>query len=580
MVLGLLLADAQSNSISSIFRVFPNSLPGESIEVQKVLDPENKAIHIVSKSMKINSDADLVALEDQESHALRSRYGALDDFLRLEIDAMPDNKSMAVVITLVTPPFVPLDKTRFSEVELHQKTISILSANHPKTPIETMAKKYGLKIKDKLGSEGFRCTLTKAEIKKMASDPEIRQISKDIEQHNLQANPPFTSLTTSAYNPSASMPADARGQGVNAATFESGLSPDFINCLGNLASGQLDLAPASLYPPTLSHSQQTFKCLWQTATAANWWHRRPAFLHPFMDSGDSNFIVSHSIQTLSMSTTFSDIYSGCGTDTVNSLRPYGPNSPEFVQMDEWAYLSPYPVFCNPTANYGHQYEVNWQCYNAISVGNVRHTNQNHFEQPVLVRPLCNYSDGANQARNPINRYGGPTFNAANGVYGYPSGDREMPYLVVPGISPTVGVPMNDVCVPPNSALPREAQWGGTSYSAPTANGIAASVISADPRMRSWPEKVRAAMMVTAENVSNGYWNANAAGLGGYDGMDGNGVVSGANAVAFARNHIDVSAGHTNPVRDGMHAASLYASNPSGTTQNFKALVPAKPAGCI
>ena len=43
-------------------------------------------------------------------------------------------------------------------------------------------------------------------------------------------------------------------------------------------------------------------------------------------------------------------------------------------MDDFAYRWPYPVFCNPTANGGYDQEVNWQCYNAISVGNVKHNN--------------------------------------------------------------------------------------------------------------------------------------------------------------------------------------------------------------
>jgi hypothetical protein len=49
-------------------------------------------------------------------------------------------------------------------------------------------------------------------------------------------------------------------------------------------------------------------------------------------------------------------------------------------------------------------------------------------------------------------------------------------------------------------------------------------------MQSWPEKVRVALLATAHNVDFNYWNYKE------DGRDGAGVVSGADAVWFARNH--------------------------------------------
>ena len=40
-------------------------------------------------------------------------------------------------------------------------------------------------------------------------------------------------------------------------------------------------------------------------------------------------------------------------------------------MDDFAYRYPYPVFVNPSCEFGYSYEVNWQGYNGISVGNVQ-----------------------------------------------------------------------------------------------------------------------------------------------------------------------------------------------------------------
>ena len=554
--------------LNSTTRTFSNTLPNEPIEIQKVLDTTTQQVVLVSKSPRVNSDRDLVTLEDQDLKALRARYGGLDDFLIEKFASLKDNDQLDVVITLNSAPMVFLDKTKYSETELKDHSRK-LAALPPKIGVDAIAQKYAITLNGKMSKRKFHCRITKKTLKSLMLDADVAQISEYVEQKPLQANPAFTTLATSAYNPAASMPADARGQGVNAATYETGMTDDFRNCLGNLTAGQVDINPF-----TISHSMETFKCLWQTANAANWWHRNST---TFDAAGDSTYILDHALQSLSLSYAKSSCHIGCDCGTVYSLHPFTATNPEFIEMDEWAYMWPYPVFSNPTANWGHEYESNWQGYNGISVGNVQHNNLNHYQQPVLVRPVCQGSDGANQSRNPQNRYGGPTFRVADAIYPYASGDREMPYIVVPGYTPTSGIAMNDACLPPNSSLPRTPLWAGTSYSAPTANGIAASVISSNYRMQGWPEKVRAAMMVTAENVTDGYWNAN---TGGLDGLDGAGVVSGASAVAFARNHTAISDGHTNAVQDGMAGSSIYASSwSSGSTLNFKALVPnPKPSG--
>ena len=530
------------------------------------MDTSGHQVKLSSTSRRINSMEDLVALEELEAKNTRRKNGAFGRFLGMRLEKMSDTDSIDVEIHLAPREIPYLDKTRFSESEQTERTrqISLLT---PPISVDSFAMKNGLAIGKKISKTVFTARMRKSSINKLRFASDLVQVSEFFEPADLQIpNPPFTSLTTSAYNTTALMPADARGQGINAATYEQGLTPDFANCLGNLSSNQIEF-----YPNPSSHSLETFKCLWQTASAANLFHVRGALIGEY-----DTYVPDHNLVSLSESRARPEDRVTCTNGNMPTIYPETAENTNSMYVDEWAYKRPYPVFSNPAANWGQQYETNWQCYNGISVGNVRHTNQSHFEMPVGENPqICEYSEGANQSRNPQNRYGGPIFKAANSVYTYASGDREMPYIVVPGYTPTTGIAMNDVCLPPNSAQARTPLWAGTSYSAPTANGIAACVLSANSRMTSWPEKVRAAMLVTAENVDGGYWNTN---YGGADGLDGAGVVSGSSAVAFARGHSDVSAGHSNPVVDGMSGGSIGKTG-WGSSLTYLALVPSpKPPG--
>ncbi|MBD3240371.1 MAG: S8 family serine peptidase [Chitinivibrionales bacterium] len=183
---------------------------------------------------------------------------------------------------------------------------------------------------------------------------------------------------------------------------------------------------------------------------------------------------------------------------------------EFVVMDDFAYRWPYPVFCNPTANNGYQYQANWQCYNAISVGNVRDSNLTHY--------MCD------DRFTPVNFQQSQTTNP-DAVYG-DTDDREMPNVVVPGIHPDGDTIYTE---PWDHFALGQFPANGTSLSAPICNGIAACVMSANSSYyRTYPERVRAAIMVTAQNVHGGEWDASV------DGRDGAGVVSGYSAATFAQ----------------------------------------------
>lgn len=240
-------------------------------------------------------------------------------------------------------------------------------------------------------------------------------------------------------------------------------------------------------------------------------------------------------------------------------------------LDMWAYKYPYTVFCNPAANSGYCITPDWQCYNAISVGNVCHQNMTHY---ILVDSTNHCSGGHTQTANPAPRYGSPSMNLFNCSSCVPGsrGDREMPMLVAPGISPANGIGpsvMSDPCIFHNGQT--SCQYSGTSYSAPICNGIAACVISADSRMIIWPEKVRAVLLATAHNVDFNYWNCFE------DGRDGAGTISGADAVDFARNHVTVTP-NASAQKYGIGVGNLSNSDQS-SWKYFNVLIPpTKPSG--
>jgi hypothetical protein len=135
----------------------------------------------------------------------------------------------------------------------------------------------------------------------------------------------------------------------------------------------------------------------------------------------------------------------------------------------------------------------------------------------------------------------------------------MPHIVVPGI-PNSGTTFATTCLEGTGTV-----GCGTSWSAPIGNGIAADVIAADNRMLSWPEKVRATLILTAQNVESGGWTVSG------DERDGTGTIAGADAVSYASGHTSVSPGNT-ACEKGMGATSFYASD-FGSNKRYNFLVP-------
>ncbi len=514
-------------------------------------NPVTKSIQIVSNSAQVQSAQDLVRLEDEEKTAARKKNGALSPDLLDRFNAMADSDSVEVWIHPNVPSIPMMDKTlhTVSELKEHARMNSI---QLPYFSMETILRRHGIEPllnsqSQTLGRSRDRhfLKISKRNLALLRYDPDVVTIESKTDFAPLTQ--PFSSLAASAYNPANGIPLAWRGQGVNAATFEIGLAwhlqwsngpqmgeflsgGDLVTC-ANLNTANL-LNTHTLIDnnggwvngvwkqgATLStwnnweHSQQTFQCLRYAAPSANLFHLSDGDGVPYYRV---DYIKTLQIQTISLSYARNAPAPGCPPTSQWLALP--PSTKEFMEIDQQALEYPFTLFCSPAGNQGHIFEVNWQNYNGLSVGNVRHTNLNHYEfSPGNGNvDVCKGTGEGTMSRNPRAIYAGPDIIPGGYPYSYNPGDREMPSIVAPGTMPD-GQSMSDPCVPQPITM-------GTSYSAPTLSGIAACVLSVknayaqDYVMKNWPEKVRAALLVTAQNVSGADWDSRV------DGWDGAGVV--------------------------------------------------------
>lgn len=524
---------AQPSDSPVSLRIFPNALPGKQIRIWKHWDAKAGTYRLASNSDIIRTASDLTGLETAEWKLRKQKWGATSEALQSRLERMEDSESVDVTISMKYPEgVVYMDKTRFPVEVLREQSMQI-AALAPSNDVQAFLASRGIINKGQVSKESAIATLTKSELKRLMFENEISSIDPYFPGKPTGTPAQFSTLASSAYNHSATAVPSTAGAGVNAGTLEQGIYPDFLTCIG--------IDPSLWY--RIDHSQGSehgvwsFQCLHNSAPGANLWHRNVTDVEIKYDAtGNESWIINNGIQTMSMSV----------------ARQGSASQPEFIFMDDFAYRWPYPVFCNPTGNDGFGTVSNFQCYNAISVGNVRHTGQTTFELTGTSFPgACGAPAGeCTQTKNPppVNGY------CISGSGADCPGDREMPYLVAPGHSPTNQIDncllFNDGCQL-NYWTPLEEC--GTSWSAPIVNGIAADVIAADSRMSNWPEKVRAALMVTAQNVVDNEWSS------GIDGKDGAGVVYGSAAVAFAQNHAVVSPNGT-PVRDGIGTGVISAGD--------------------
>lgn len=508
---------------------FPNALPGKILKLQKSIDSETGRVTLVSSSAEVATVADLIQVEALEAAGQRAARGSLDERLAERLPTLGLLETVRVGVRIKRGSFVHLDKTRYTQQELIENSQAYLAQTPVNSPLAVLAR-YGLLAASMRGNDIVIAYAGRSVLEALKVDSEVASVWEDVEASNL--SPELTTLAASGYNP-GSVPSGA-GSGVKAATFERGLTSSFLSCIGVTPSAY-DTFTLTGADALKRHSHATFRTLVASAPSAYFYHR---YSLTYNSTDDVNYIVNNGIQTISMS-----------LDRGGTSADHATYS-EFLTMDNMAFSYPYPVFTNPAANSGYTYETNWQCYNCISVGNVRHTSDSYFEMAECT-----------QTKNPPPRYG----SCISGSGSDCAGDREMPHIVAPGY-PSTGSDFATTCLEGTGTLSC-----GTSYSAPVANGMAAAAIAADSRLSGWPEKVRATLILTAQNVESGDWTVSG------DERDGAGTISGSEAVAFASGHTSVSPSNT-ACEKGMGANSFYASDFSAN-KRFNFLVPnPKPSG--
>ncbi len=536
---------------------FPNTAPTLKIRATKVFDSSNGTIKIKYDQNYVTGDVE--KLRKIEEEYFIKKFGAIKGKLRDELSSYSDNDSVDVVICAKVPQIPYLDKTKYSKSELIDNSIKRMKQK-PVRSIRSIIQNDKIIVKkiDKESDASIEGKFTIKALKKIAFNNAITSICQRIKKEPCVAAAPLSSAaTTSAYNPSP-LPSGSGGQGVNVATYEYGIWRNYHDYfpvqngrwyydkyINHFDARGLNPAQVVISNVHSWHSQVMFSLLWYAAPQANFYHYGNIGFGRSHSDPEASYMVSNGLQTLSCS------YSN-STDA---------NYVEMLLIDDFAYTYPYPVFCNPAGNYAPQGDVvNWNCYNAISAGASQHQNLNHYV----------WAEFSNYANPPALIPG-------------TSADREMPYVLAPGMPPwyTYDSPYDFHCFDgawtcpvgwdyeAAFQTPLNSGWQGTSLSAPITNGIAADVISANPNMVSWPEKVRAVLMLTAQNCDGGEWNC------GIDGKDGAGVISGTNAVLFAKNHTSV-APNGSAVQDGLSAGTWYSTDVM--EKRFNILIPnSKPA---
>ncbi len=516
----------RGEGVSQRYMEFPHALPGAVIKVEKFRD-ETSGLMKTKIDGAIRPVEDMLLWQNLEEKNRLARIGHLSEEVENKRVAMGNQDRIRVVIYPKYPEIRYPDKTLATSETLLASSMAA-SAVSPVTDLTTLETRNGLSGCVHAGQGKSICVANKDQLQSLKTDADVGAVVEF--KNEPVGGVELSTLASSGYNPGPG-PSSA-GLGVHAATFEFGLQPSFVSCLGVSVAYDLSTTAEST---DVRHTQAAFKSMVHAAPSATFYHRKSL---TFDGTDDINYIVNNGIQAVSMSI-------ARGTTT-----PFRSTYPEFLTMDDFAYRYPYPVFSNLTYNSGYQYEVNWQCYNAISVGNVRHTNQTTYEMAECM-----------QAKNPPPVYG----SCIAGSGADCAGDREMPHIVAPGI-PSTGTTFATTCLNGFGSV-----GCGTSLSAPVVAGLAADVIAADSRLVGWPDKVRATLILTAQNVEGGDW------VVGTDDRDGTGVVSGSEAVSFAQSHTSVSSGNT-AVEKGMAAGSWYASDFSAN-KRFNFLVPnPKPSG--
>lgn len=572
-------SQAKPMVLDSTRKVFRNLVPREPVTLYKVIDPSTGTMSIQSSDNSINSPIELVATEEADRQAYRAKHGRLSESLVEDMKSMNPKSRKRVVVTLKPPVgIVYLDKFSHTIEELKQNSLAAADVKPPRS-LEVVLSPYDLEDKAEISEFTAIVSAKSDALLAMSKDGEIADISEYFPAKIVSPIRPLLPTLTSllfAQNQTDSYSTLARSayshtqdaipslaNNVPGATFESGLTSSYLSCAGiniNSANWEPQTVPFTTPgggsdPTNGRHSLATFQLMAFASPGAKYHHRRS---WTYQTSTDQNFIINKGIRSVSMSTNTG------GTEVANPNFPLSFDRNNMT-IDDFAYRYPYPNFITPTDNNGYMYVPAWAgAYNQISVGNVRDSDFTHFTIPI---DYC--SHGSTQTKNPKPNYGGCI---DGGSFPNCASDREMPYLVAPGWSPRGGVrviPGTPNCEKygiflHNTCADLAVDWG-TSFAAPVVNGMVLNLLGQVSFLVNYPEATRAILILTTRNVTGGNWKQN------IDGLDGNGVIHGKDAISFAKKMITVSPNGTART-DGLWNGSLSQTD-FGTTKNFNVKIP-------
>jgi len=490
----------------------------KTITIEKEYDEAKGTI-----ALKTSTGEDVVALERQNEAEFRKRYGALSHEMvyKHKNGLLKDPIKVEIVLRHNDVPLIDKTLPHLSEDYKHRNYINLLA---PQVDILKYIRDKQLVPFDKIDTNNYvvRVNDSWAKLSALAFDSDVVHINEF--RVSEPASYPQYDLVTESYNTGTMT---LLGSGVCCATYERGLSNAYLSCIElTRITADHGVAPASAD----LHSEGCFHFMKWTSPNCYTHHYNYGLYTPYYNTAGIQWMQDHLIASVSLS----------------YHRDYSlPTDAEQVLMDWFVNQYPYTMFCNCTGNHGFNYVSGWGAYNGLSIGNVRCDTDHHY---------CFPSDLCTETTNPANRYSSSYT------------DREMPYIVAPGITPVTGIGMEASCV--------EALYCGTSYSAPITSGIVANLKSHSSYWWEWPERVRVALLVSAQNVDGGEWSQFV------DGRDGAGVISGYDAELFVRNATHVNQdgdSATTSCVSGIYGGSWYQSGASN--HSFWCLVPTtKPAG--
>jgi hypothetical protein len=453
-----------------------------------------------------------------------------------------------------------LDRFSHNEAELKENSLNAARAKPPISMTETLSK-HALKILTKISDYNSVADVNKIQLQKLAHDPNVSSIveySPEKTQNSFTLILPtlfgqtqqdnLNTLSRSAYDHNQNPLPVNLANSIHAATFESGLDPNYLACLG-VSPAYYDrmsfpfTVPSGFLSPTDSiHTLATFTLLAYSAPGAKLYHYRS---WSYTNPNSQEFLIDNSINTMSMSTSSAETQVG------------GPNN---LAIDDFAFRYPYPTFSLPTGNAGYTLRAQGGAYNALIVGNVQDSAWIKF---LIDTATCN--QGTTMTKNLV-----PINSECINIGGDCAGDREVPYIIAPGFAPNGGV--TPACTiygrfMGNNCGIRDQSWG-TSQSAPVMNGMVANLLGQKSFLVNQPEGTRAIFLLTAKNVTNGYWDSH------YDGKDGAGVVHGLGAINFAKSMTTVTPSGVRAL-NGYWFGSFGSNNfpPTASEKTFNIQIP-------